>query len=173
MPSQKNIEQLEQIKEKLNRASAVFFVDYHGLSHQQLEEFRKTLGNLNGEMAIFKNTLFNIALKEKDIDASEKLNGPHAMVFAYGDAASVAKALMNFYKQYEMPVIKFGVFENAIIEDDKVKAIADLPSRDQLLSMIASALQSPMQKLVFDLKYTISSLAIALYEVEKKKGINN
>lgn len=173
MPSSKNIEQLEQIKEKLNRASAVFFVDYQGLSHQQLEEFRRILLDLDGEIAVLKNTLFNIALQEKKIDASEKLNGPHAMVFAYSDAAAVAKALMNFYKQYELPVIKFGVFEDAIIEDDKVKAIADLPSREQLLGMLASALQSPMQKLVFDLKYSISGLAIALKEVEKKKGTNN
>lgn len=173
MPSQKNIEQLEQIKEKLNRASAVFFVDYQKLSHQQLEEFRRTLYDLDGEMAILKNTLFNIALQEKKIDASDRLNGPHAMIFAYSDAASVAKALMNFYKQYELPVIKFGVFENAIIEDDKVKAIADLPSREQLLGMLASALQSPMQKLVFDLKYTISSLAVALKEVEGKKVDTN
>ena len=169
MPSQKNIEQLEQIKEKLNRASAVFFVDYQKLSHQQLEEFRRVLYDLDGEMAILKNTLFNIALQEKKIDASDRLNGPHAMIFAYSDAASVAKALMNFYKQYELPVIKFGVFENAIIEDDKVKAIADLPSRDQLLGMLANALQSPMQKLVFDLKYTISGLAIALDKIKEQK----
>ena len=173
MPSSKNIEQLEQIKEKLNRARAVFFVDYQGLTHQTLEEFRRTLYDLDGEIAVLKNTLFNIALKEKDIDASERLNGPHAMVFAYGDAAAVAKALMNFYKQYEMPVIKFGVFENAIIEDDKVKAIADLPSREQLLGMLASALQSPMQKLAYDLKYPITGLAISLKEVEKKKGTDN
>lgn len=173
MPSQKNVEQLEQIKEKLNRASAVFFVNYQGLSHQQLEEFRMTLSNLDGEIAILKNTLFNIALKEKEINAEEKLNGPHAMIFAYSDPAGVAKALMNFYKQYELPVIKFGVFENAIIEDDKVKAIADLPSRDQLISMLASALQSPMQKLVFDLNYTISNLAMVLKEVEKTKSKNN
>lgn len=169
MPSSKNIEQLEVIKEKLNRATAVFFVDYQGLTHQTLEEFRRTLSDIDGEIAVLKNTLFNIALKEKDIDASEKLNGPHAMVFAYGDAAAVAKALMNFYKQYELPVIKFGVFENAIIEDDKVKAIADLPSREVLLSMLASALQSPMQKLVYDLKYPITGLAISLEQIKDKK----
>jgi len=173
MPSAKNVEQLEKIQEKLNRATAVFFVDYQGLSHQTLEEFRRALSDLDGEIAVLKNTLFNIALQEKKIDASDRLNGPHAMVFAYSDAAAVAKALMKFYKQYEMPVIKFGVFENAIIEDDQVKAIADLPSRDQLIGMLASALQSPMQKLVFDLKYTISGLAVALKEVEKKKGTNN
>lgn len=169
MPSQKNIEQLEVIREKLNKATVVFFVDYQGLTHQTLEEFRRTLYDLNGEIVVLKNTLFNIALLEKDIDASEKLNGPHAMVFAYNDAASVAKALMNFYKQYELPVIKFGVFENAIIEDDKVKAIADLPSREALITMLASALQSPLQKLVYDLKYPITGLAIALKEVESKK----
>lgn len=173
MPSSKNVEQLEQIKDKLNRSSAVFFVDYQGLTHQALEELRRSLYDIDGEIAVLKNTLFNIALREKDIDASERLNGPHAMVFAYGDAAAVAKALMNFYKQYEMPTIKFGVFENAIIEDDKVKAIADLPSREQLLGMLASALQSPLQKLVYDLKYPITGLAIALKEVEKKKSTNN
>ncbi len=169
MPSAKNIEQLEVIKEKLSRATAVFFVDYQGLTHQALEEFRRSLHDIDGEIAVLKNTLFNIALQEKDIDAKDRLNGPHAMVFAYGDAAAVAKALNNFYKQYELPVIKFGVFENVIIEDDTVKAIADLPSRDALLSMLASALQSPIQKLAYDLQYPITGLAIALKEVEKKK----
>lgn len=170
MPSSKNTEQLELIKEKLNKSTAVFFVDYQGLTHQTLEELRRTLYDLNGEIAVLKNTLFNIALQEKDIDAKDRLNGPHAMVFAYGDAASVAKALVNFNKQYELPVIKFGVFENAIIEDNKVKAIADLPSRETLIAMLASALQSPLQKLVYDLKYPITGLAIALKEVEKTKS---
>jgi len=170
MPSQKNIEQLEKIKDKLNRSKAVFFVNYHGLTHQALEELRRNLSELDGEIAILKNTLFNIALQEKKIDASDRLTCPHAMIFAYSDAAAVAKTLMNFYKKYELPVIKFGVFENAIIEDDKVKAIADLPAREVLLSMLASALNSPMQKLAFDLKYTINSLAVALKEVEKTKN---
>lgn len=169
MPSAKNVEQLELIRDRLNRANAVFFVDYQKLSHQQLEEFRRSLLDLDGEIVIFKNTLFNIALQEKKIDAKDRLNGPHAMVFAYSEPAAVAKALMTFYKQYERPVIKFGIFENAIIEDDKVKAIADLPSREILLSMLASAMKSPMQKLAFDLNYTIVNLTLVLKEVEKKK----
>ena len=91
MPSQRNIQQLDEVKQKVDKATAMFFVDYAGLTHQQLEEARRELRDNESEIAVIKNTLMNLALSEKNIDAKERLQGPQATLFAYGDGIKTVK----------------------------------------------------------------------------------
>src|SRR5690348_14188730 len=126
MPSQKNIQNLETAKTKVDRATAMFFVDYAGLTHQQLEEARRELKDNDSEIAIIKNTLMNLALKDKKIEARERLQGPYATLFSYSDAIKTAKILTAFVKKYGLPKIKFGVFEGAIIEESTIGDLAKL-----------------------------------------------
>jgi large subunit ribosomal protein L10 len=109
MASQKNIESLAEIKEKVEKAQAIFMVDYAGLTHIQLEEFRHELTNAKAEIAVLKNTLVNIALADKKIEASDRLKGPHAVIFAYEDPISAAKALVAFNKKYQLPNLYFDL----------------------------------------------------------------
>lgn len=170
MPSSKNIQSLDQIKERLEKAQAVFLVDYTGLTHIQLEEFRRELANANAEAVILKNTLVNIALQDKKIDASERLKGPHAVIFANEDPILAAKAIVAFNKKYQLPVIKFGIFENKIIEEGVVTELSTIPPREILLAKLLGVLNSPITNLVYGLNFNIQKLAQLLKAIEEKKG---
>jgi len=169
MPSSKNITSLEEIKTRLEKAQAVFLVDYAGLTHIQLEEFRNELAKAKAEAAILKNTLVNIALQEKKIDASDRLKGPHAVIFANEDPISAAKVILAFNKKYQLPIVKFGVFENAIIDEGTVTALSKIPPRDVLIAKLLGLLNSPITSLVYDLNFNTQKLAQLLKAIEDKK----
>jgi len=170
MPSSKNISSLVDIKERVEKAQAIFLVDYAGLTHMQLEEFRHDLAPSKGEIAILKNTLVNIALQDKKIDALDRLKGPHAVIFAYEDPIGTAKALVAFNKKYQLPIIKFGIFEGAIIEEGMVTQLSTIPPKDVLIAKLLGLLNSPITSLVYDLNFNIQKLAQLLKAIEEKKG---
>jgi len=169
MPSQRNIELLNELKEKVDRASAIFFVHYQGLSHLQMEELRQSLADTDSEFFIAKNTLTNLALADK-VDASEKLEGPMALLLAYSDPVAPAKALVKFAKQYELPEIKFGYFEGSLIEDAQVKSLATIPPREELLGKLVGSLAAPVSALVYNLNFPIQRLALVMKSIEEKKS---
>ncbi len=170
MPSQKNIQVLTEVKQKVDRATAMFFVDYAGLTHKQLEEARRELGDNDSEVAVVKNTLMNIALQEKNIDAKEKLQGPYATLFSYNDPIATAKILSSFVKKYGLPKIKFGVFENEIIDEEMIGKLAKLPAREVLIAKFLGTLNAPISNFVYGLNANITKLAQLLKAIEEKKG---
>ena len=170
MASQKNITSLEEIKARVAKAQAIFLVDYAGLTHIQLEEFRVSLALVKAEVAILKNTLVNIALIDKKIDASDRLKGPHAVIFANEDPIGAAKVLVTFNKKYQLPTIKFGIFENAIIEDGMIVQLSTIPPKEVLLAKLLGLLNSPITSLVYGLNFNIQKLAQLLKAIEEKKS---
>ena len=170
MPSSKNVTSLEEIKNKLETAQAVFMVDYTGLTHIQLEEFRHDLATAKAEAAILKNTLVNIALQEKKIDAAEKLKGPHAVIFSIEDPIGAAKVILAFNKKYQLPIVKFGIFENQIIDEGKVTQLSTIPPKEVLIAKLLGLLNSPITSLVYDLNFNTQKLAQLLKAIEEKKA---
>lgn len=175
-PSKRNVELLSEVKEKVDRAQAMFFVDYQGLTHQQLEEARRELRKNDSEAAIVKNTLMSIALSEKGIDAKEKLQGAHATLFSYVDPVKTAKVLAAFYKKY-LPagrqvsdVIKFGVYNGQIIDEATITKLATIPSREVLIGKLVGSLKSPLYGLHRALSWNITKFVLTLKEIEKKKA---
>lgn len=173
MPSQRNIVLLEEAREKVGKATAMYFVEYTGLTHKQLEEARMELHANNAEMAVVKNTLMNIALSEKDIDAKEKLTGQKATLFSYEDPIKTAKVLAAFIKKHGSPTINFGIFEGKIIDDATIMQLSKLPSKEILVGKLLGLLNSPISGFVYALNGNITKLAIALKEIEKKKAAAN
>lgn len=187
MPSQKNIALLQEATVKVEKAVAMFFVDYSGLTHQQLEEARRQLQDNNSEIAIFKNTLMNIALRSKNLDVRKRLQGPQATLFSYDDPIKTAKILDTFFKKY-LPagrqvsdVIKFGVFSREagfgsagegweIIDSDFVLRLASIPTKDVLLGKLVGLLKSPISNLVYNLDGNIQKLVLTLKAIEKSKS---
>lgn len=170
MPSQKNITSLESAKQKVERATAMYFVDYQGLTHQQLEEARRELRLNNAEMSVVKNTLLKIALKDKKIDVEDKLTGQSATLFSYEDPMKTAKILSLFVKKYGLPKINFGVLDGAIIDDKTIIKLASLPSKEILVGKLLGLLNSPISGFVYALNGNITKLARVLKEIEKKKA---
>lgn len=169
MPSQKNVQKLDEIRQKVDRATAMFFVDYSGLTHRQLEEARRDLKDNDSEIGIIKNTLMNLALREKKIDAGEKLQGPFATLFSYQDPIKTAKVLAALVKKYGLPKIKFGFFEGGLIDDAMILRLSTLPSREALIAKLLGTLNAPISNFVYGLSANIVKLALVLGQIKNKK----
>jgi len=138
---------VEQIIAKLNDAQAVFVTEYRGLTVAQLAGIRNSLRSSEAEHVIYKNTLAKLAIRRADLDnLDEFLVGPTALTFVKGDVAGAAKALRDSAKTLPALVVKGGVLGQTTLSADDVKALADLPSREELLAMFAGALQAPLVK---------------------------
>jgi len=172
-PSKRNVTLLTETQEKVAKAQAMFFVDYQGLTHQQLEEARKELRKIDSEVAVVKNTLMNIALQEKNIDVKEKLEGAHATLFSYTDPVATAKVLAAFYKKYQLPKIQFGIFNGEVVDEKVIAKLATIPSREVLLAKLLGGMKSPISGLVYTLKGNLMKLALVLKAVEEKKTAAN
>jgi len=138
---------VKEIVAKLNDADAVFVTEYRGLTVSQLADIRNALRPNDAEHVIYKNTLAKLAIREAGLDSlDEFMTGPTALTFVKGDVAGAAKALRDSAKTLPALVVKGGVLGEAALSDADVKALADLPSRDELLAKFAGALQAPLVK---------------------------
>jgi large subunit ribosomal protein L10 len=138
---------VKQITAKLNDAQAVFVTEYRGLTVSQLADVRNALRPSDAEHVIYKNTLAKLAIRDAGLESlDEFLVGPTALTFVKGDVAGAAKALRDSAKTLPALVVKGGVLGEAALSADDVKALADLPSRDELLANFAGALQAPLVK---------------------------
>ncbi|GAA1146753.1 50S ribosomal protein L10 [Nesterenkonia lutea] len=131
---------VEELKELFNNSTAAVLTEYRGLSVGQLQTLRRSVRE-NAHYAVVKNTLTEIAARELGIDAFEgKMSGPSAIAFVHGDAVDVAKSLRDFAKSNPALIVKGGYMDGAALDEAGVKQLADLESREVLLSKMAGAL---------------------------------
>ncbi|GLY12797.1 50S ribosomal protein L10 [Bacillus badius] len=144
------IEQKKQlvsdIADKFKGSASTVIVDYRGLTVSQVTELRKQLREAGVEFKVYKNTLTRRAAEAAEISGLEEfLTGPNAIAFSAEDVIAPAKILNSFAKENEALEIKAGVLEGNVVTVEEVKALAELPSREGLLSMLLSVLQAPMR----------------------------
>ncbi|HEY9576212.1 MAG TPA: 50S ribosomal protein L10 [Pseudobacillus sp.] len=144
------IEQKKQlvndIADKFKNSASTVIVDYRGLTVSQVTELRKQLREAGVEFKVYKNTLTRRAAETAEISGlDEFLTGPNAIAFSTEDVIAPAKILNSFAKANEALEIKAGVLEGNLVTAEEVKALAELPSREGLLSMLLSVLQAPMR----------------------------
>jgi large subunit ribosomal protein L10 len=138
---------VEEITAKLNSSVAVFVSEYRGLSVGQMAGLRTPLRAAGAEHKVYKNTLARIAATNAGYDGlNEFLLGPTALTFVTGDSVAAAKALLDQSKLNPLLVIKGGVLGTSPMSADDVKALASLPSREELLARLAGAFQAPLVK---------------------------
>ena len=138
---------VEEITAKLNDAQAVFVTEYRGLTVSQIAGVRNALRPSDAQMVIYKNTLARLAVRDAGVEGlDELLVGPTAITFVTGDVAGAAKALRDSSKTLPALVVKGGVLGGTPLSESDVMALADLPSREELLAQFAGALQAPLVK---------------------------
>lgn len=142
-----------EISDKMKSAATVVVVDYRGLNVGQVTELRKNLREQGIEFKVYKNTMSRRAAEEAGFEGlNEHLTGPNAIAFSTEDVIAPAKVLHEFAKENEALEIKAGVIEGEIASAEEIKALATLPSRDGLLSMLLSVLQAPVRNLALAAK---------------------
>ena len=137
---------VEEITEKFKTAATIVVVDYRGLTVGQITDLRKQLREAGVEFKVYKNTMTRRAIEELGLEGlNENLTGPNAIAFSTEDVVAPAKIINDFAKKNDKLEIKAGVIEGALATADDIKALAELPSREGLLSMLLSVLQAPMR----------------------------
>ena len=132
-----------ELADELRESNAAVLTEYRGLTVAQVSALRRSLGQ-NARFRIVKNTLTKIAVKEAGVDEqiSDLLEGPSAIAFVHGDVVEAAKGLRDFSKANSPLVIKGGVVDGKSVSAEQVTKLADLESREVLLSKLAGALKS-------------------------------
>jgi len=142
-----------EIADKLRESKSTIVVDYRGLTVSEVTELRKNLREAGVEFKVYKNSLTRRAAESAEMaELNEFLTGPNAIAFSNEDVVAPAKVLNDFAKNHEALEIKAGVIEGKLVTLDEVKAIATLPSREGLLSMLLSVLQAPIRNLALATK---------------------
>jgi len=142
-----------EIADKLRESKSTIVVDYRGLTVSEATELRKNLREAGVEFKVYKNSLTRRAAESVEMaELNEFLTGPNAIAFSNEDVVAPAKVLNDFATKHEALEIKAGVIEGKLVSLDEVKAIATLPSREGLLSMLLSVLQAPMRGLAIATK---------------------
>ncbi|PGS52825.1 50S ribosomal protein L10 [Bacillus sp. AFS041924] len=137
---------VSEVAAKLRESKSTIVVDYRGLNVAEVTELRKQLREAGVEFKVYKNTLTRRAAEEAGLaDLNESLTGPNAIAFSTEDVIAPAKVINDFAKKHEALEIKAGVIEGNVATVEEVKALAELPSREGLLSMLLSVLQAPIR----------------------------
>ena len=162
---------VEDLRDRLNRAPVVYLTDFTGLDVKSITKLRRSLKDSGAEYLVVKNRLAKLAFAETELpDISSELVGPTGVILGYDDVVAPAKALTDFAKEHNRkPVFKLGILENEILLPEQISRIASLPSRDQLYSMLAGALEAPMAMLATALEAKVQEMAGLLDALKEER----
>ena len=161
---------VSEVNNLLTGCDAAVLTEYRGMTMKALSELRRQLKPQGGEYRVYKNTLVRIAANNAGINADDLLTGPTAIAFVKGDAAAVAKTLRDYAKTNQNLVIKGGVLGTQVLSAKDVEALADLPSRDVLLSQIAGLFEAPAAQFASLLEAVPRSFAYGVQALIDKNG---
>ena len=161
--SPKKRDTVERLTDKLSRATSAVVTDYRGLTVHQLEELRTQLRGQGVDYVVVKNTLARRAADAAGIGQfSDVLVGPVGLALGYGDLATPAKVLSEYFRVNRRLPSLAGLVEGTVLDADGVKTLAELPPREALLSQLAGTLLSPLTQLAGSLDSINATLASTL-----------
>lgn len=144
------VEKVKEIKEKFKKANCVVLADYQGINVEQDTQLRKTMRESGVEYKVYKNRLVKIVAKELGYDfLIEHLEGATSIAFGYDDIISPAKILNDFSEKFGKISLKVGVVEKEFYDNDKIKKLATIPSREVLISKLLGSIKSPISKFAY------------------------
>lgn len=166
MASQKILEAkqkiIDEIKDKAQNSNALVIFEYQGLTAFETNELRRKLKENDSEFKIYKNTLVKRAFDDANINLQDELKGPEAIAFS-NDPIAPIKVLSEYAKKHPAVILKAGLVDGDIADSAKLEELSKLPSRDGLLTMLASGLIYPLKSL---------SICLDLYRQDLEKNEN-
>ena len=151
---------VQEISEVIKDAQAAVLVDHRGLTVAEDTQLRQQLREAGVSYKVYKNTMMNFAFKGTDFEElSQALKGPSALAVSSTDATAPARVLAKFAKTAPKLEIKAGVVEGTFYDAEGMKAIAAVPSREELLGKLLGSIQSP-----------IANFARVLKQIAEKDG---
>lgn len=162
---------VSELEQFFANGKVVFVTDLSGLTVAEFTGFRRTLAKGNAKLRVAKNTLVKRAIGETEFKQLETLaKGPSAFIVGYDDdVAQPAKAVAEYFKLIKKGAVRGAVLEGKAVGPEDVKALANMPSKEQLLASIMGGLDSGARGIAGILSSVISDIAVMVEEVAKKK----
>lgn len=155
---------VDDVTKKFEGAVSIVVADYRGLTVDQVTELRKQLREAGVEMRVIKNSILSRAAKQAGLEGLDNVfAGPTAIAFSKEDVVAPAKIIDTFAKTADALKIKGGVIEGKVADIEQITALAKLPNREGLLSMLLSVLQAPVRNVAYAVK--------AVAEKEEKEEV--
>lgn len=169
MPTTQKVERVAVLKDRIEGSAALLLTEYRGLTVSEITELRRSLREIDTSFAVIKNTLMARAAVDAGIEhLDEMLAGPSAVAFVHGDPVAAAKQLKAAAKLYPALILKGGYMDGAVLDADQANALADLESREVMLSKIAGLLKGEMSRAATML-VQLQSQFLSLLEAYKDK----
>ncbi len=163
-------ERFEILRADLAQVHSLFILENHGLKVNDVNELRSKVRSVDATYRVVKNSVVRLAVEGTGMEGlSEHLSGPNAFAFTEGDAVQLAKVLRDFAKDHPALTFKQAFMEGQVLGADDARKIADLPSREELVSRLLFLLQSPMRRLAVVLNGPVQQLVNALHQVADTK----
>ena len=160
-----------EVQAKLKKSPFLLIADYSGMKVKHFEELRTRLAGVGAECHVVKNTFAKRAIKDLGLpELNGALSGQTAMITGESDICAAAKVLKAFVAEFEKPPVRAGILDNLLLTADQVKALADLPSKEVLLSTLLALLLAPATRLVRVLNEPGTSLARVLKAKAEAQG---
>ena len=164
MPTEKKVQQVEMLKEKLSQCVIAIATDYRGLSVNAMTDLRRRLREKGIEYKVVKNTLIYRAAEEADRpEIVEVVKETTGIAFGYGDPVEAAKAIDDFIRTSRLPLsIRGAVLDRQVLSGDNVSALAKLPPKEVLVAQVLGQMKAPITGLVLALSGTMRGLVTVL-----------
>ncbi|MGY8783455.1 MAG: 50S ribosomal protein L10 [Fidelibacterota bacterium] len=170
MPSEKNIKELERLSDVFSKAKSIYFTEYHGLKVSEITKLRSEFYKADVEYLVAKNTLLKKAALSNNIEGLDIiLKGSTAIAVSYGEPVAPAKVIKAFTKESDLPGVKGILFDGHVLPGSDFKKLAEMPSKDVMLSQLISMLQSPLQKFVSTVHAPMQNVVGVLNSLKEKK----
>ena len=173
MNKNQKIELVDSISNKFKNSSALYFTKYTGMNVLQANELRAKFKENNVDFVVSKNTLTKLAVEKSGLDknVSDYLSGQIAIAYANDDPTAPARVIKDFTKTNDCLEVVGLFFDGEIYESDKYQQLANLPSKDELLTKLVMDLNSPMTKIAMCFKSSMTNLANVLNNLKDNKNL--
>ncbi|MCL4377623.1 MAG: 50S ribosomal protein L10 [Actinobacteria bacterium] len=172
MIKSEKLNKVNSIKEEFLNNNGLFFTDHSNIKSDQSVVIRDKLYEVDATLMILKNTLASIAASEsfKDLDLSNVFKGPTSVIVSHKDLIATAKVLKDIIKEYDLLKIKAGIIDGKLVSANEINMLANLPSREILISQVVCAIAGPLSMLVNVLNNLPQKLVMTLSAIQKEKA---
>ncbi len=163
-------DKVASIKDKIDRAQVAIVTNFNGLTVEEITKVRRALQKEDGDYMVTKNTLAKIAIKDTPYEVlADVLSGPVAIAFGFKDQVMPAKALSKFIKETKKGEIIAAALDGKLLNANEAKALADLPSKEEIYAKMLGSINSPASGLVYSVNGVMAALTRAVAAVRDQK----
>ncbi|NPA58063.1 MAG: 50S ribosomal protein L10 [Aquificae bacterium] len=167
---QKKQQVVDEVKSKIDRAKLMVVFDFTGIDANAMADFRKEIRKKDAEIKVIKNTVLYRACNGTELyDKIDIFKGPSAVIFAYEDMVTAAKALKEFLKNNESAKVKAGLVEGSYATPEKIDELASLPSREELIAQLLATMMAPVTNFVRVLNAVPQKAVMVLNAIKEEK----